>query len=135
MNLVKFPAVKGAQGSYIYPEGAWGRTVKIGGDIVGEYTGSENLTPYTGEWPIPEDPGYATVVSNWEFEALFLDSEYEAIEAAKGTSTPLRRLWNRLMTAPTIDVELPMVKDGVNSLVGTILTQERADTILKGKPL
>jgi len=60
-RIVNYPA-EGAS--------AFGKTVRIGDMIAGEYHGSVDLTPYTGEWPYVAPEQKAKEARNWRDEQL-----------------------------------------------------------------
>ena len=51
MKLVQFECTSSVVSYPAEGVSAFGKTVRIGNTIVGEYHGDADLTPYTGEWP------------------------------------------------------------------------------------
>lgn len=52
--IFETPYTTDSNGTVIHPDAMefFGRTVKVGNLLIGEYSGSLNLTPYPGQWPI-----------------------------------------------------------------------------------
>lgn len=140
MRVVQFPAVKDAQGTWIYPDDMvqFKNTRQVSSDIVGEYYGSlDNIAipDYAGTWPIT---AYRTVVTGQELMDLF-DKEspdiWMEIEGlTQTTAIEFRDMIGRRLKSPIDLNHTKMITIFSQMVAGEIATQEQVDRIKIGIP-
>lgn len=118
-----------------------GRTTSIEPPQHGDKTVGQPFPNFTGhEWVlvdyveptpyVPPAPDYGTKVTRLAFRNRFSGSEKVALYTAAASSIPIKIYLDDLAAATYVDLSRADTIASINSLVGTILTQERATAIL-----
>lgn len=117
----------------------FGKTQKVGGNIIGEYYGDANeqeLPTYTGEWPILKVSDFRKELTLREFILMLTPQELRLIEVKTKTDDDILMFWEIAKADRTIDLGDPVAVAGMAKLVDkNVLTQKRHDIIMLGVPL
>jgi hypothetical protein len=93
---------------------------------------SVGITVQTVDDPPPPP---ITVVSSLDFRKLFTDAERQAITQAGETNVQIRAFMDDESAAGVVHLSEPEVTTGIGMcVILSLLTQDRADQILAGKP-
>jgi hypothetical protein len=111
----------------------WSKYLPDKGVVIGEYTGTKSLTPYSGEWPTPT---YVKQLSKTDFKGLFTASEYRAISTLASNDDNAFQFWDMAQTADNIDLDDPRTQAGLSYVSGMgAVSAERLAVINLGKKI
>ena len=141
-RIVTVPYKADKNGRILYPPGKWGETAIIGdtetgAEIIGEYSGEDDLPLYLGEWPIPVPvvPVYENRFTSSVLMSsrMVLDTEFDAFLASENAD--IQRMQRRFAYRDEVIAADNPEYIGFIALareLGILATDERADELLKG---